>query len=88
MTRQRRAYSEGDYLVICARSGQKALRSDCVKEWDGSIVLREYSETRHPLDFPSPPGPESVPLDTRPPGEDSFLEYGDVTADSLGPAPG
>lgn len=86
--RQRNTYKEGDHLVICERSGQKALRSDCVVEWDGSIVLREYSERRHPLDYPPPVKPETVPMDTRPPGDDVFLDYGDVTADSLGPKPG
>lgn len=86
--RQRNAYKEGDYLVICDRSGQKALRSDCVKEWDGKIVLKEYAETRHPLDRQVPPRPETVPTDTRPPGDDQFLDFGDVTRDSLGPKPG
>lgn len=78
----RRAYKEGDYLVICARSGQKALRSECVKEWTGQIVLKEYAEPRHPLDRQVPPRPESVPTDTRPPGDDQFIDYGDWTRDS------
>lgn len=76
-------YREGDHLVRCDRSGRKALRSQCVKQWDGLIVLRQFAEPRHPLDNPSPLKPESVPMDTRPEGTDSFLSPGDVTPESL-----
>ena len=78
-----RAYSEGDYLVICDRSGQKRLRSECVKQWDGLIVAREYAEARHPLDLQRPPPVERNPSETRPPSEPVFLEPGDVTAEDL-----
>lgn len=79
----RNFYKEGDHLVICARSGQKALRSDCVREWTGQIVLKEYAEKRHPLDRQMPPPKESVPRDTRPPGDDVFIDPGDVVASDL-----
>jgi hypothetical protein len=62
----RNFYKPGDFLVICDRSGQKALRSDCVKQWDGLIVLKQYAQRRHPLDMQRPPPVEQVPTDTRP----------------------
>lgn len=39
------------YSVQCDRSGFRANASDCVMEWDGHFVLREFSEPRHPQDF-------------------------------------
>jgi len=78
-----RFYNEGDHLVICALSGQKALRSECVKRWDGLIVKREFSEARHPLDRERPPPIERAVLDSRPPGDPVYLNPGDVTAADL-----
>lgn len=72
----------GDYLVICDKSGQQAYRSECVKQWDGAIVKREFAEQRHPLDTPRPPPVERVPRETRT-ATDVFLEYGDVSPDDF-----
>jgi len=72
----------GDYYVQCDRSGQKALRSQCVKQWDGAIVKKEFAEARHPLDFQRPPRAERPVRDARPQKEIE-LNYGDVTADDL-----
>ena len=71
-----------DYYVQCDRSGQKVLRSQCVKEWNGLIVKKEYAESRHPLDLQRPPRAEIVPRETRSVNEIE-LNYGDVTADDL-----
>ena len=76
-------YSFGDYLVTCDRSGQKRLRSECVKQWDGLIVAREYAEPRHPLDLQRAPRAEQVPRETRPMPDPVYLSPGDVTADDL-----
>lgn len=76
-------YREGDHLVTCARSGQKALRSQCVKEWTGHIVKKEFAEPRHPLDRQFVPRTERPVHDARPPGDDVFLEPGDITAADL-----
>jgi len=76
-------YREGDYLVRCDRSGQKALRSECVKQWNGLIVKKEFAEARHPLDRQRMPPAERAVHDARPPGDDVFLNPGDVTAASL-----
>lgn len=73
----------GDYYVTCDRSGQKRLRSECVKQWDGLIVAKEYAEARHPLDFQRAPRAERVPSETRPQPAPIFLNPGDVTPDSL-----
>lgn len=79
----RNFYKPGDYLVICDVSGQKRLRSDCVKQWNGLIVAKEYAESRHPLDLQRPPPIERVPTETRPQPDPVFLDPGDVTAEDL-----
>jgi len=79
----RNFYKEGDWLVRCDRSGQKALRSDCVKQWDGLIVIKEYAEQRHPLDMERAVPAEQVPRETRPDSDPVYLDYGDVTAADL-----
>ncbi len=75
-------YKLGDYYVQCARSGRKSRRSDCVKEWTGQLVRKEYSEQRHSLDFQRAPRAEQVVHDAQPLNEIE-LSYGDVTADDL-----
>jgi hypothetical protein len=75
-------YKPGDYFVQCDRSGEKVLRSQCVREWNGFIVKKEYAEERHPLDLQKAPKPERVVRDARPMNEIE-LNYGDVTADDL-----
>lgn len=78
----REFFKPGDYLVICDRSGEKAFRSECVKEWNGLIVKREYAEQRHPLDLQRPQRKEWIPRDTRPPN-DKEVAWGEVTRDDL-----
>jgi hypothetical protein len=76
-------YKQGDYNVICDRTGQKVKRSRCVKQWDNLIVLQSHAEERHPQDL-LPPGRASKPLeDARPEPSDTFLNAGDVTVDDL-----
>ena len=75
-------WKPGDYFVQCDRSGEKVLRSQCVKEWSGLIVKKEYAESRHPLDLQKPPRPERVAQEARPVNEIE-LNYGDVTIDDL-----
>jgi hypothetical protein len=66
-------FRPGDYYVRCDRSGQKRLRSECVRQWDGLIVAREYAESRHPLDLQRPPPIERVPRETRPDVDPIYL---------------
>lgn len=42
---------QGDYLVVCDRSGMTFWRSECVKEWNGLLVYKGFSEPRHSQDF-------------------------------------
>lgn len=79
----RNFYREGDFLCRCDRSGQKALRSDCVKQWDGLIVIKEFAEQRHPLDLERAVPAEQVPRETRPDSEPVYLAPGDVTRNDL-----
>lgn len=75
-------FKPGDYFVQCDRSGEKVLRSQCVREWNGFIVKREYAEQRHPLDLQRPPRTEKPVSDPRGVNE-VFLNYGDVTRDDF-----
>lgn len=75
-------FQPGDYYVQCERSGQKALRSQCIREWDGKIIKKEFAEERHPLDLQRPPRTERPVPDPRSVNEVE-LDYGDVTPDDL-----
>lgn len=39
------------YSVQCDRSGFRADASECVREWNGLFVKREFAEQRHPQEF-------------------------------------
>ena len=76
-------YRKGDPNVICDRTGRKVKRSQCVKQWDGLIVLKGHAEERHPQDT-LPPGRISMPVyDARSESTDTFLNAGDVTVNDL-----
>lgn len=72
-----------DYLVICDRSGFKAWRSQCRKEWDGKIVLKRFWRRRQPLDYAPPVITEQPIEDPRPEGEDYFVSDNEVQASDL-----
>lgn len=55
-----------DFNVICDRSGFKCKRSECVKEWTGLIVKKEFADTRHPMDFFKVPPERRFNRETRP----------------------
>ncbi len=62
------------YNVICDRTGFKAKRSDCKKQWDGLLVLKRVWERRQPQDnLPSTSERLSVP-DPRPETQDIFVD--------------
>ena len=79
----RNYYKPGDYLVVCDVSGQKRLRSECVKQWDGLIVAKEFASARHPLDYQRPPPVERAPTETRLQHDPVYLAPGDVTSSDL-----
>lgn len=72
-----------DPWVICDRSGFKVRKSDTVKEWNGLVVDKRFSEERHPQDFVRSIPERPPPPDARPEGESVFLSVGDVTEDDL-----
>ncbi len=74
---------DGDYRVICDRSGFKAWRSECRKEWNGRLVLKRFWWRRNPLDFPPVIPTPYVPEDQRPEGTDNFVADNEITADDL-----
>ena len=63
-------YVVGNHSVICDLCGFEYLRSECVKDWRGSIVCKEmcYDGPRHPLEYLVRPKSDrqAVP-DARPP---------------------
>jgi hypothetical protein len=69
-----RALRDGDWWVICDRSGFKVPASETVKEWNGARVWRELAEPRHPQDLLRIRRPEklSVP-DPRPRPVDLYV---------------
>ena len=72
-----------DHRVICDRSGFKAWRSECKKEWDGKLVLKRFWRPRNPLDF-APPVLTPEPItDPRPEGADYFVGVNEVQASDL-----
>jgi len=75
--------SNFDYRVICDRSGFKAWRSECRKEWDGKLVLKRFWRRRNPLDFPSLVVPTTPIADPRPEGTDQFVTVNQITAANL-----
>lgn len=71
-------YREGDYYLVCDRTGQKIRRSQAVIQWDGLVVKRGHED-------PPPPTrlllrPERPPRLIRTPQEPNFI---DVTPDGF-----
>jgi hypothetical protein len=64
----------GDHLVLCDRSGFKVWASDCVTEWNGLRVHKDFADKqRHPQDFVrAVPDRQAVP-NARPEPADTFL---------------
>lgn len=50
-TDRSRSVDMSSYSVQCDRSGFRANASECVKEWNGKFVIKEFSEERHPQEF-------------------------------------
>lgn len=76
----------GDHLVICDFSGFKAWASECVRTWDGLVVIRRFAgeETqRHPQEFVRGRIERTVVENARPEATDVFLSPGDVTPSDL-----
>lgn len=68
-------FREGDYNVVCGRSGFKVKRSDCRKEWNGLLVDKRFWKPRHPQDLPVKSPKPSIPTDVRNFGADVYVEY-------------
>ena len=75
-------YKEGDYNVICSRSGMRFKRSECRFEWDGKLVARKFWKPRHPQDLPPHVPKPSIPDYTNPPTY-NFVGTNEVTTDDL-----
>lgn len=69
--------------LICDRSGFRASFSEgLVTEWNGRMVLRRFSEGRHPQDFVRAVT-ETNRSSPRPEQADTFLSTNEVSASDL-----
>lgn len=73
----------GGHYVICDRTGRKIMNYEAVKEWTGLLVAEDEYDPRHPLDFAAKPRGSKALENARPRPTDTFLAYGDVTAEDL-----
>jgi hypothetical protein len=72
--------SDGDYKVVCQRSGFTCLRSECRRTWDNKLVRWDFWEPRHPQDIIRPYSdnqsvPDGTPEPVDPPIFDGNLYY-------------
>ena len=80
-------YRSGDHLVLCDRCGFTRLRSQCRKEWTGSLVCTKGCwEPKHPQLTIKPRKDMQAVKDARPEPTDVYLStaYTDrITGDDL-----
>lgn len=76
-------YRPGDHWLICDVCGFKIRSSESRKRWDGLRVCRADLEPRHDQDYVRGRADKQRVPDPRPEPTDTFLEIGDVTAESL-----
>ena len=68
------AYISGNNYVLCDRCGLKKLRTQCRKEWTGSLVCSDTCwEARHPQLTIKPKKDMQAVRDARPEPEDVYL---------------
>ncbi len=76
-------YKDGDWNVICQRTGFKVKASNSVKEWNNLIIRSHSWEIRHPQDFLRSKQDQPGIRDARPRPTTKFLTANEVTASSL-----
>lgn len=74
-------YKPRDYNAICDVCGFKYKASELRRRWDGVMVCPQDWEPRHPQDFVRGVQDNRQLPFTRPEGEDSFVDPGDVSAE-------
>lgn len=76
-------YRDGDYNVICDRTGFKVKASQTRREWNGLRVMNSVWDPRHPQDFVSSKADHQAVPDPRGEGANVFLSATEVTPDDL-----
>lgn len=76
-------YAQGQYNMICDRTGQKMKSSEARREWNGFIVHHSVFLERHPQDYVKPVPQEPAPKNLRPRAERTYLATNEVTVESL-----
>lgn len=70
-------------VAICSFSGFKVPVSELVKNWDGQMVWRKFSDVRNPQDFVrGVRDNQNLPV-SQPESADVFLTTNQVTPDDL-----
>ena len=74
---------DGDYKVVCSKSGFTCLRSECRRTWDNRLVRWDFWEPRHPQDIIRPYSDDQSVPDGRPEPVDPPLFDGNWFYDQL-----
>lgn len=73
-----------DYLVRCDYSGFVCKRSDCIKQWNGLIVRKDFAELeRHPQDKIKPIREQPFSGDVRNEQQDPVATTPSITVDQM-----
>lgn len=75
--------NQGDYYVICDKTGFRVLRSEARFEWNGLLVRKESWRPRQPQDLVRPKIDDISVRDARPEAPYYFLSPGEVTREDL-----
>jgi len=76
-------YSDGDWNVICQRTGFKVKAYNTRKQWNNLIVRSESFERRHPQDYLRSKQDQPGVRDARPRPAIKYLTANEVLASDL-----
>lgn len=75
--------NDGDYKIVCDRSGFVCLRSEALRTWDNKLVRADFWEPRHPQDIIRPKNDDQSVPDGRVEPVDPPIFDGNVFYDML-----
>jgi len=76
-------YRAGAHYVICDICAGRLLNTEAKKNWEGLLVHPRCWDPRHPQELIRARKDKISVKDSRPEGQDVFLNPGDVTRDDL-----
>lgn len=79
-------YRQGDYKVVCDKSGLTAYASECRMQYNNLFVRKDFYVERQPQDFvKSIPDKQSVPIPRPKSSTTTFVAFGEITSADLNP---